>query len=214
MTRFARMLIGLSLVAIAALAWWIWDLQDELKEARSQASELKVTRDNLEDRLNDVLDKVRMLRAAALDARVQSRELRHRLHRSQACNERYAGHLWLFPSSGPVGTRVHFVGDCFIFSAQSSRRGFVRSGFVRTDGIFLVRHLGGSDSSDECEQVVATVPFDLEIVRGRAEGFFTVGSEGTCSQQAEGSPQVQPGRYRVSVGCHACSTDGVFVVTD
>lgn len=68
-------------------------------------------------------------------------------------------------------------------------------------------------STIESEQLVGAGPFDIRIKNGRAEGFFTVQSEGNCFQQGGGPYPVVPGKYTVGIGCHACTTNSRFRVT-
>jgi hypothetical protein len=138
----------------------------------------------------------------------KARDRRRVLQTNQRCSPVYVGHVWLFPKSGPVGTRVRFVGDCFVHEMTDSSKD-VRGAY----GIFLIRQLGDEHPSGECEQIVGAGPSDIRIKNGRAEGFFTVQSEGTCFQQRGDPYPVVPGKYSVGMGCHACATNARFRVT-
>ena len=99
----------------------------------------------------------------------------------------------LVPDSGPVGTRVSIVIDCLSgFEDQITHPAY---------GAFLIRDFGKHAA---CE-LIAGGPFQIKLVgRGRAAGWFTVGSQGACFQSGGKTRLVTPGVYGVGVGCHVC----------
>ena len=143
--------------------------------------------------LDQATDDLAKSQAALHFARRESARLQREVRGRQPC--RGGIHLWMEPDHGPVGTRVNFVGDCFVRWA-STRRGAL-GGY----GIFLMRDFSSPHNS--CEQIVSTAPYDLHVHNGRGRGYFTIGSEGGCFQTTR-SRRVVPGPYRVGIGCHAC----------
>src|SRR5918996_671331 len=191
--------VAVLLVLVAVLSWNLNRVNDELSAARSDRTRVQAETTSLSKRMERAAE-----RAAAdlerSEAQLQkARDRRRRLRTNQQCSPTYVGHVWLFPEAGPVGTRVRFVGDCFVHEMTDSSKD-VRGAY----GIFLSRQLGAMHPSGECEQIVGGAPFDIRIKNGRAEGFFTVQSEGSCFQQRGGHPVV-PGKYSVGIGCHACA---------
>jgi hypothetical protein len=146
------------------------------------------------------------LEAALRRTSDENERLRESVDRRQTCASRRSGsaggpHVWLLPDHGPVGTRVRFVGDCFLnVSAQDVLGAY---------GIFLLHQFL---RPRECEIIAAPSRFALRIGnRGRAGGFFTVPSRGACFQHLYGR-RVTPALYSVGIGCHAC-TVAAFRVT-
>ena len=203
-------LVAVAAVALAALALGLtW----QLRASRDDASRERVRAERLADALRGAGDELERSAEIAGSERAEvgrlERELR-RLRRDRRSMQPCAGgpHVWLLRPAGPVGTRVRFVGDCFVSSFYDTPKEAL-SGY----GIFLIRQLGSRHPSGECEHIVGGRPFDIDIAKGRARGYFTVGAVGGCFQHDEGSYPTQPVPYEVGIGCHACSTSTTFRVT-
>ena len=197
------------LVLVAVLSWNLDRANYELRAARSDRARVQAETTSLSERMETAAERA----ATAIErAEAQLQKARDRLRglrTKQQCSAAHVAHVWLFPASGPVGTRVRFVGDCFVVQGSSASPKDIRSAY----GIFLIRQLGDEHPSGECEQIVGAGPSDIRIKNGRAEGFFTVQSEGTCFQQRGDPYPVVPGKYSVGMGCHACATNARFRVT-
>jgi hypothetical protein len=202
--------IGLAvlLVLIVVLSWNLNRAHDKLNAARSDRGRTHAEVSSVPARLERAVERASIAIERSEVQLKKARDNRRALRKSQQCSPAYAGHLWLFPKEGPVGTRVRFVGDCFVHESTDSSRDF-RSAF----GITLIRQIGNRHPSGECEQIVGAGPFRIRIKNGRAKGFFTVQSEGSCFQQGGGPYPVVLGKYTVAIGCHACTTNARFRVT-
>ena len=100
-----------------------------------------------------------------------------------------AGSVVLHPTGGPVGTRVTFEGD------------------VNPTVIALMRQHAYFNLIHElphCELLLELLQPTIEVGdTGHVTGSFVVGREGRCFQQDRTVVAV-PGRYGLSIGCHAC----------
>jgi len=97
----------------------------------------------------------------------------------------------LRPNHGPVGTRVHFTGQCF-------RRLWRREAF----GLFLLKDFR---RPRECELIIGGDKLELTVdTDRRGHGAFTVGSHGQCFQHNYGR-RATAGVYSVGIYCHACA---------
>ncbi|MCA1703573.1 MAG: hypothetical protein LC808_10075 [Actinobacteria bacterium] len=194
--------------AVAFLGWRGTGLGQEVDEARIDASIQRHRLSGLTADLERTRDEFERSESRLADAQRKLRRLRQRYVGRQPCSRWQGPHLWLIPSTGPVGTRVQFVGDCFVERFNDTSED-AKAGY----GIFLIRQLADRHPSGECEQIVGGSPFDITISNGRAVGYFTVQGQGSCFQHDEGPFPVVPSVYEVGIGCHACSTNATFRVT-
>ena len=180
----------MALLGVAATAFLLAEVRS--LERQSSRLEAELTRQRVANAVVSA-DLAEARRGVAVSRR-EVRRLKEQVRVRQTCAGRgsvYGGpHLTLVPDSGPPGTRVTVVGDCF--KARRWNHGY---------SIFLIR---GFMHPRSCEIVAGAGPFALRVGRaGRARGFFTVPSEGDCFQEGYGR-RVTPGVYGVGVGCHAC----------
>ena len=116
--------------------------------------------------------------------------------------------LTLTPSSGPVGTTVRISGHIHS-DIQSWRQAFRDPGYFALVSDFAQ---GFPGHPGECELLVGGDGGKARVSRdGAVKGAFVVGGTGSCFQQS-GRYATQPGRYYLSIGCHACQV-AVFDVS-
>lgn len=209
MSRWTLAVVSAVVVGGGAVAGWRVDqLDDRLTSARAGVQARRETIEDVTARLEKTGNRLTAAQEELRTTRNRLRDESRELKRSQPCDGRFFAHVWLFPASGPVGTRVRFVGDCLVDRFNDTEKE-IRAG----SGIFLIRQLAETPGYEECEQIVDVSPFDIKIRNGRAEGHFTVGSEGSCFQQAERRLSVVPGVYELGIACRACLTSARFRVT-
>lgn len=103
----------------------------------------------------------------------------------------------LAPTSGPVGTPVHFTGQ--VDPSQIDA-------FQNPSYFTLTRDIEG------CELVVTLQNKAITVdASGAVSGSFVVGGTGQCFQTDSSRPVVD-GTYNLAISCHACSV-GSFTVT-
>lgn len=203
--RWAISILLVVLVAVAALSTWkAVDTSNDLEDARLDAARLSNQAESLSNGFDHAREELAGARKEAGTTAHALRSARRELRLSQPCDD--GPHIWVFPDSGPVGTRVRFVGDCFVSRYEDNGREVETSPY----GIFLIR----TRAAEDCDElIVFSDDIDVAIRDGRAEGAFTVGDSGGCFQ-TDISMAPPPGEYKVGIGCHACSTNATFRVTD
>ncbi|HEX2296344.1 MAG TPA: hypothetical protein VHN37_13675 [Actinomycetota bacterium] len=196
--------IVIVVAGIAGLGWRLVDAERRLDAARQSAAEVGARTESLGRRLEETRGTLRDVRLELREEIRARRELRREVAARQRCN---GPHLWLSPDSGPPGTRVTFVGDCFVYAYNDTAKE-ATSGY----GIFLIRQLAGHHPRGECELIAGTEPNELRIHRGRASGYLTIPTHGSCFQRDDPPYPLPDGPYDVGIGCHACSTNAVVRV--
>jgi hypothetical protein len=116
--------------------------------------------------------------------------------------------LTLTPNNGPVGTTVRISGRIHT-DLKTWREAF------RDPAYFALIHDYGHGFAGHAGLCVLLVGGDdghARIARdGTVEGSLVVGATGSCFQES-GTYPTQPGRYDLSIGCHACAV-AVFDIT-
>ncbi len=116
--------------------------------------------------------------------------------------------LTLTPAAGPVGTRVTISGR-ITHDVAMWRDEFRDPAYF----VLYADFASGSGLPKDCELLVGADHGRIAIATdGTVTGSFTVGSTGDCFQDDSGEHPVQPARYILSVGCHACGVAD-FTVT-
>lgn len=116
-----------------------------------------------------------------------------------------APHLRFDPTSGVVGTVVHY-------------RGRLTRAELRSDTGYVDRFLStelGPKHDPTCELYVHLRRNHLHINRrdGSLHGSFIIGRYGTCAQSNGKPHRVRPGHYGFSLGCVVCAA-GKFHITE
>ncbi len=185
-------------LVVAFLGWQTIQMTRELRALRATAGRISEERAELsrdlqraEAALSDAID---ALKANGL----QRRELTRKVRLSQSCYDPGRGpRIFTRPAAASPGTRVEFDGYCFVESEESLESAY---------GVFLIDDTGG------CELVATADPFDVTVRKGgEVSGFFTVPEAGSCFQEERTMP-LEPGRYSVGMGCHACGGMATFRV--
>ena len=106
----------------------------------------------------------------------------------------------LTPQRGPEGTRIRIRGRCFDPAHD----------YDSAYGVLLIRQF---TRPRECELIAGgRQRFEVDA-DGTATGYVVVAARGNCFQRRY-RRRVTPGRYRMSIGCHACRVEGgAFRVT-
>lgn len=108
--------------------------------------------------------------------------------------------MTLRPERGPAGTRIRIRGRCFD----------PRQDHAFAYGVLLIREF---TRPRECELIAGGRQRFRVAADGTARGHVVVPASGDCFQRRY-RRRLTPGRYRMSIGCHACPVDGgAFRVT-
>lgn len=200
-------------VAVSIGAVWatsrIDSLNTDLAGAAGRSSDLRERVRRLESSNNSLTERAEDLQERLTDITASNRALGRRYEELRRCvtrsNPDGGPIVSLLPDRGPVGTKVEMVGFCFVDrpKRQGKRASETKAWLTRDMDV---------DGFD-CE-LIAPPPAAVRISRdGRMRGHLIVPSSGRCFKKGTVNG-LEPGRYRLAIGCRTCSVSDFQVTTE